>query len=319
MNPVSPLVSIVIPCYNAGPWLAQTLESALTQSWPHKEIILVDDGSTDDSLAIARRFESRGIRALSQPNCGAAAARNAGLRQTRGDYVQFLDADDVLAPDKIERQLSRLTISSGPAVATCAWARFHSDPSEARFVREPLWEDLAPVDWLVRSWEQQVMMATAAWLVPRAVAERAGPWNVELAQNPIDDMEYFSRALLAAEQVLFCGDARVCYRSGLPHSLSRRRTDAAWQAVFQSFHLTIDRLIAQEDSSRTRHAGAVALQRLIYECYPRMPALRAAAEARVRALGGCSLAPHAGPWRRRLQRLIGWKATKRLHDWCYRN
>jgi glycosyltransferase involved in cell wall biosynthesis len=312
-----PLVSIIIPCHNAAPWLAETLESALAQTWQEKEIILVDDGSTDESLATARAFEPRGVRVLSQSNLGASAARNLGLQNACGDYLQFLDADDVLAPDKIERQLSRLTVSSAPAVATCAWARFYTEPTEARFVREPLWEDLAPVDWLVCSWEQQVMMATAAWLVPRAVAERAGSWNVELAHNPIDDMEYFSRVLLAAEKVLFCGDARVYYRSGLPDSLSQRRTDAAWLAIFQSFHLTIDRLLAHEDLPRTRHAGAVVLQRLVYECYPRMPALRVTAAERVRALGGCDLLPDAGPWRRRLQRLIGWKATKRLHDWYY--
>ena len=314
---MTPLVSIVIPCHNAAPWLAETLESALAQTWAEKETFVVEDGSTDQSLTIALSFEARGVRVLQQANRGAAAARNHALAHARGDYIQFLDADDVLAPDKIARQLSRLSVSSASTIATSAWARFQTDPSEARFSREALWEDLAPVDWLVCSWEEHLMMATAAWLVPRAVAERAGPWNVELAHNPIDDMEYFSRVLLAAEQVLFCGDARVYYRSGLPGSLSQRRTDAAWLAIFQSFHLTIDRLLAQEDSPRTRHACAVTLQRLIYECYPRMPALRAAAEARVGALGGCNLAPDAGPWRRHLQWLIGWKATKRLHHWYY--
>ena len=314
---MNPVVTIIIPCHNAAPWLAETLESVLGQTWAEKEIVLVDDGSTDDSLAIARSFEPRGVRVLPQSNRGAAAARDTGLQRAHGAYLQFLDADDLLGPDKIERQLARLTAGPVAAVATCAWARFHRDPAEARFVREALWEDLAPMDWLVRSFEQQVMMATAAWLVPRSLAERAGPWDSGLGHNPIDDMEYFSRVLLEAEQVLFCPEARVFYRSGLPGSLSRRRTDAAWQAIFQSFHLAIDRLLAREDSPRTRHAGAMTLQRLVYECYPRLPALRAAAEAKVRALGGCELRPDAGPWRRRLQRLIGWKATKRLHDWRY--
>jgi glycosyltransferase involved in cell wall biosynthesis len=315
VNP--PLVSILIPCHNAEPWLAATLDSARGQTWPATEIIVVDDGSTDRSLSLARNYLSLSVRVVAQPNRGAAAARNHALASARGDYLQYLDADDILAPDKIECQMGQLMAASVPSIATCAWARFQRDPTEACFVREPLGEDLAPADWLVRSWEQHVMMATAAWLVPRALAERAGPWNVGLAHNPIDDMEYFSRVLLGAQRVLFCSEARVYYRSNLPGSLSRRRTDDAWLAIFQSFQITIDRLLALEDSPRTRHASAVALQRLVYESYPRMQPQRAAAEAQVRALGGCDLLPSAGPWRRRLQRLIGWKATKRLHNWYY--
>src|SRR5664279_4842464 len=105
---VTPLVSIIIPCHNAAPWLAETLESALAQSWPEKEVILIDDGSTDTSLAIAQRYQARGLQILTQPKRGAAAARNQGWRESRGDYLQFLDADDLLAPDKIAVQLSRL-------------------------------------------------------------------------------------------------------------------------------------------------------------------------------------------------------------------
>ena len=102
---MSPLVSILIPCYNAEPWLAQTLESALAQTWPHREIIVVNDGSTDLSLQIARQYEVRGIRVLDQPNRGASAARNAAFAACQGEWIEFLDADDLLAPDKIERQM----------------------------------------------------------------------------------------------------------------------------------------------------------------------------------------------------------------------
>ena len=65
---MGPLVSIIVPCYNAEPWLAATLESALTQTWPEKEVILIDDGSRDQSLALARRYEARGVRVITQPN-----------------------------------------------------------------------------------------------------------------------------------------------------------------------------------------------------------------------------------------------------------
>lgn len=318
MSSEQPLVSIIVPCYNAAAWLPASLESALTQTWPRVEIIVVDDGSRDDSLAVARRYAARGVRVESIANSGAAAARNHGLTLARGDYLQFLDADDLLAPDKIEKQLTRLLPAGPGAVATCAWARFRSDPVEARFEPEPLWHDLAPVEWLECSWRHHVMMATAAWLVPRALADRVGPWNTDHRPNPVDDMEYFSRILLASDRVLFCPDARIFYRSSLDGSLSQQRTDDAWRAIFANFQLTVDRLLTREDSPRTRAACATQLQHLVYESYPRVPAERAAAERRIHEFGGSDVPPAAGPWRRRLQSVIGWKATKRLHDWAYR-
>ena len=317
MSSGQPLVSIIVPCYNAGRWLPATLDSALAQTWPRVEIIVVDDGSDDDSLAVASQYESRGVRVESIPNSGAAAARNHGLALARGDYLQFLDADDLLEPSKIEKQLARLIPAGPAAVATCSWTRFEFDLAEAKFTPEPLWHDLGPVDWLVCSWREHVMMATAAWLVPRALADRAGLWNTTFKHNPVDDMEYFSRILLAAEQVLFCGEARIYYRSAMTGSLSQRRGDDAWRAIFSSFQLTAERLLAREHSPRTRLAIATLMQRLIFESYPALPTERAAAEACVPSMGGSDLPPDAGPWRHRLQSLIGWKAVKRLHNLVY--
>lgn len=309
------LVSILIPCHNAAAWLEATLESVFAQTWPHIDAILVDDGSTDASPVIARAFTPRGLRVLSHPVArGAAAARNTALTLAKGDYLQFLDADDLLAPDKIARQLARLQPAGDRSVATAPWARFHRDPAEAVFRPDPLWRDHSPVDWLVASWREHHMMATASWLVPRALVTAVGPWNSELHPNPVDDMEYFSRVLFSADQVLFCPESRAYYRSALPGSLSRQRCDAAWRSIFTSFHLTTDRLLARENSARTRLAAATVLQRLVYESYPRVPGLRRAALTRVRQLGGTDLRPDAGPKRRLLQKLIGWRLTKRLHD-----
>src|SRR3984957_14870258 len=102
-----PLVSILIPCYNAERWVAQAIESALRQTWPEKEIIVVDDGSTDASLAIIQSFGDR-IRWETGPNRGGNVARNRLLDLARGEWLQYLDADDYLLPLKIERQVGFL-------------------------------------------------------------------------------------------------------------------------------------------------------------------------------------------------------------------
>ena len=312
---MNPLVSILIPCFNAERWLAETIKSALAQTWPAKEIIVVDDGSTDGSLAIARRFESSGVRIVNQQNQGAAAARNHGLRLARGEFFQFLDADDLLDPDKVARQVRLLQERGHDCIVSCAWGRFTADPARAGLdPHRALWRDLAPVDWLVLAAEQNIMMATATWLLPREIANRIGPWDAAHRVNPLDDMDYFDRARAASRQVLFCPGTRTYYRSELGGSLSRIRSDAVWTAMSTTLHRSADLLLGLEDSPRTRHAAATLLQRFIYELHPARPDLAAVAAARVHALGGTELQPEFGPVRRRLARVIGWKMTKRLHN-----
>ena len=143
-----PKVSVLIACYNAERWLDETLASVLAQTWPHLEVIVVNDGSRDGSRQRLAAYEARGVRVIEQDNAGQGAALNRALAEASGDYIQFLDADDLLAPDKIARQLERLRTAPG-AVAIAAWARFTNDPAEARFQPAATWRDLAPADWLV--------------------------------------------------------------------------------------------------------------------------------------------------------------------------
>src|SRR5215469_7612250 len=101
-NAMKPLVSILIPAYNAEKWLVYALQSALAQTWQRKEIIIVDDGSRDGTGELARRFASKEVLVVSTDNQGLSAAVNHAYRLCQGDYIQELDADDLLAPVKIE-------------------------------------------------------------------------------------------------------------------------------------------------------------------------------------------------------------------------
>src|SRR6266705_245205 len=122
---MNPLVSILIPAYNAEEWIADAIQSALMQTWPHKEIIIVDDGSTDETLSIARRHESRLVKVLHQDNQTASAARNRAFRECQGNYIQWLDADDLLTPRKIAAQVSALDRShTDRMLLACPYGRF---------------------------------------------------------------------------------------------------------------------------------------------------------------------------------------------------
>ena len=307
-----PLVSIIIPSYNAAPWLPATLESALAQTHRPREIIVIDDGSTDESLALARTFTPRGVQVYSQPNRGAAVARNHGLAVARGDFVQYLDADDLLAPDKITRQLAHPNAADGSVLLSATWGRFQHKVTETTFSSEPLCADFLPVDFMITKFRTHGMMHPAAWLVSRNLIDKAGPWDERLSLD--DDGEYFTRVVLAARSIRHCADSRSFYRSGLSGSLSRSRSARAWTSQFLSIENSVRHLLGAEDSPRTRAASADVLQRLIFESYPAAPALRRQAAEQVRHFGGSKVAFEAGPRFRVAAQLLGWRLAKRLRD-----
>lgn len=306
-----PLVSILIPCYNAARWLGETLESALAQTWPRCEIILVDDGSTDESLQLARRFETRGVRVLMQANAGAAAARNTAFYAASGQFIQFLDADDLLAPHKIERQLARAATAPVGAVLTGRWGRFRDDPALAEFAdANPLFADASPRDYFLRYASHDCMMHPAAWLLPRALAETVGPWDEQLSLN--DDGEYFSRVVSAASHIAFCADAVSHYRSALPTSLSAQRSRRHLESAHRALVLITTRMLTLENSPRMRRAAADLCQRFAYDYYPAGADLVANALARARQHGGSAQLPLGGRGFQLVSRLLGWRAARRL-------
>jgi glycosyltransferase involved in cell wall biosynthesis len=251
---VRPLVSILIPAFNAQEWIGDTIRSALAQTWPRKEIIIVDDGSRDETLSIARRFESNNVLVVAKPNGGAADTRNKAFSLSQGDYIQWLDADDLLAPVKIEKQLEALRPDNDCRVLLSSpWAHFTYRPSRAKFICTSLWSDLTPVDWLLRKMGENLHMQTATWLTSRELAEEAGPWDTRLLSD--DDGEYFCRVLLASKGVRFVSEGRVFYRNIPSGRLSYiGASDKKMDAMLSSMKLHIQYIRSLEDSERVRRA-----------------------------------------------------------------
>lgn len=307
MNLMSTRVSVVIPCHNAERWIGATLDSVFSQTWPNLEVIVVDDGSTDDSVSVIESFAQGDLILVNQERRGAGAARNAGLVRASGNFIQFLDADDLIDPDKIAVQMERLAGASD-CVASARWGRFYDDPENTRFEDEPVAFDLDPLDWLALSRKDGLgMMFPALWLVPTQTARAAGPWRDELSL--FDDAEYFTRVLLSARRVLYCEDACCRYRSGLAGSLSGSKN---WSSGFAVIDLCETHVRAREDSERVRRGFALSWQHLAHACHPYDPALAEQALARARALNPVNIRPDGGPAFKVLSRLIGWRAARRL-------
>ena len=309
-NSRPPLVGILIPAFNAGRWIAETIRSALAQTWPRKEIIVVDDGSTDDTLAIARRFASAQVAVTTQPNQGAAAARNTALSLSQADVIQWLDADDVLAHDKIARQMELGT--GARTVLSSAWGAFLHRPAAARFSPGPLWCSLSRADWLVRKLKHNAYMPTATWLVSRELTKAVGPWDTRLSLD--DDGEYFARMIASSDGVEFAPDSRLMYRMSGWGRLSHidQADDRKLLSLLLSMRLHVEYLRAIEDSERVRTACVEYLQRNLICYYPRRPDLVAQIEGLAAELGGRLYPPKLPRKYDWIRPLFGWETAKRM-------
>lgn len=307
---MKPLVSILIPAYNAEKWIGYTVQSAVAQTWPRKEIIVVDDGSRDETAAVARRFGSNNVKVVSTENQGLPAAVNHAYRLCQGDYIQELDADDILAPDKIEKQLAALREGDSKKILLSGpWAHFRHRTSHARFIQTSLWQDLSPVEWLLKKLGENLHMQNATWLLSRELAEAAGPWDTRLKYD--QDGEYYCRVLVASEGTRFVRDARIFYRingtgrvSYIGNSVVKKKS------LLRSMKVHMECLRSLEQSERVRKACIQYMQNW-YPCfYSDNPDIVAELQSMAEEMGGHLETPCL-PWRYSWMRWIfGWKAAK---------
>ncbi len=220
---MQPLVSIIIPSYNSQQYLDETLESALNQTYQNIEIILVDDGSTDNTKVSFPRWEKLGIKCISQNNAGAAAARNHGMRLAKGDYLQFLDADDILLSNKIEQQVvsikKRKEKLPGVYHAYSNWLDFQNTIEDGRCItKDALFrvEDLNGIEVLENQGRLKGMIATGAWLW-----DKAGVMNTHWKHSPNDDGEFAFDTLINGPKICVQRDVLFGYR----------RTSMGWSRI----------------------------------------------------------------------------------------
>lgn len=308
----SPKVSILIPAFNSAAFIRETLQSALAQTWENTEIIVVDDGSTDETRDFVAEYRQQGVRLVHQDRQGAAAARNRAFVHSTGAFIQYLDADDLLSPEKIEFQLTDLLSRDPGTVASCEWARFNQDPSEAEFVRQKVWNSLSPIDWLVEAWEGGGMMQTACWLTPRHLIEQSKGWNETLVSNPNDDGEFFCRILTRSQAIIFNSDAKVYYRSNIGGSLSRQLSDSAISSLLATCDSYTKHALELEDTPRVRHACAMNYLTFIYRFYPSHMDLVQHARHRVKDLGIEKIEPVGGSRFKQVANLVGFDNALRL-------
>ena len=190
-----PSVAAVIPVYNGAAFVADAIESVLAQTHPVAECIVVDDGSTDATPEVVRRFGDA-VRLVRQPNAGVAAARNRGASASGARYVAFLDADDAWAPEKLERQLAAAASVGGPAMVVCDLETFDESGVLGRVAMRPGPDTLR--DMVLFEGVETVSCSSTA-LLERSLFDALGGFDPQLSQSA--DWDFTARACLAGPVV----------------------------------------------------------------------------------------------------------------------
>jgi glycosyltransferase involved in cell wall biosynthesis len=208
----TPLVSIVIPTYNNAPLVCEAIDCSLNQTYENKEIIVVDDGSTDHTGQLLEKKYKGRITYVRQENKGPGSARNTGIKYASGKYLQFLDADDLLAPDKISLQVEHLQKIPEKALSYCDYLRCDVEDIAVRYGRKsPLLQNENPFDDIMMKWETEVSIPANCFLFDAAFFRDFGiAFDESLSAN--EDWECWMNIFALNPTVVFVDRVLAYYR-----------------------------------------------------------------------------------------------------------
>ena len=234
------LVSIIVPVYNTGEYLAPCIESLTSQTYSNLEIILVDDGSTDGSGAVCDEFARRDdrVKVIHQKNAGVSAARNAGLDAASGAYLTFVDADDGLVPEAVETALRYLRENNADVV-TYGWQKIFSDDGHTEECAEPFscTEDIPGV---LREILEHYSACGGGYPWNKLWRKDAGVCGFSPDLYYFEDLEWVVRMLLQTESIVVCPECLYDYRI---HSTSISRDPAKAERRELGYHRSMEKII----------------------------------------------------------------------------
>jgi glycosyltransferase involved in cell wall biosynthesis len=236
-------ISVIIPCYNRATLVGATITNMLNQSLSPLEIIVVDDGSTDNSAEVIAAFGGK-VKLISQTNQGPGAARNAGLEAASGDYIQFMDSDDLASNNKLLNQYQALQAGNSD-FAYCPWVRCVIKNEAVKFVDNVLQARALPsnkpmIEYFLSGWS----LVFQNCLFTRSILEKAGRYRTDLM--PSEDSEYFIRILLAGARPIHTPDCLVFYREHDINKITSTGTSIAQRANDWTKYLEITGRLLQE-------------------------------------------------------------------------
>jgi len=297
------LVSVIIPTYNRAGIIGETIENIFQQTYLNIEVIVVDDGSTDDTASVLRSFGSR-IRWIARENAGPAAARNRGLAMAKGEIIAFQDSDDAWHPTKIERQVSLLE-RAGSSVPCCLCnVAFHSENGRGMTsfdnapitppYEEGLWMNVAEV------LTTRFILFNQASAIRRSVVEKLGGFDERLKY--LEDYEFSLRlavegpwafirtplvnyrqdsvnslARKALDEPILTSECDVILRNGILQRFSERGGDPKLRTLMESYLKRAQRVLRHTKMKKSSSRGA----QFLGNCYLQVERFRSAIDRRL--------------------------------------
>lgn len=308
------LVSIIIPNYNSLKYIKETLDSVFNQTYKNLEVIVIDDGSTDGSFEWIAKLNQPNLLLVKNTKKGACAARNHGLRLAKGDYIQFLDADDVLDLNKIQAQLQLLE-NEPSKVALCSTRHFYETIDVGVVTDTPfLYSTDSPGAFLLNLYggdgTNHNMVAQHAWLTPKSVMDKAGFWNEDLVKD--QDGEFFCRVAMASKGICFAEGVLCYYRKHRSvGSISSGKTEKHISSQLQSLNSKAEQLIGFKDTEAFKNAMALQYKIIAIDAYPKYQSIYKTAIQKVKHYGGSAYTPVlGGKLIESIKHLFGWRAAK---------
>jgi len=302
---MTPLVSIIIPVYNSEAYIKATLESCLQQTHANLEIILVNDGSKDDSEKIILEFKDDRIQYYSLENNGPCYARNFGINKARGELFQFLDADDILDISKLENQVAQYLKHGPNYIYSGIMGHIIEDKKTLEKGFEFYYTNLKVTEYFREMFSNfGKYYTTGIWLVPRKLLQKTHGWDKKVLLN--NDGEYFSRLILLSEGVIFCPGAIFYYRRDVPQSVSKKfNSKKIYESWFYSYTCYVKYFKLTLDNETAIELSRKALS--VYYCnsYPNHPELLEKCKDDIKKLGFKEPYAYGGDFFKKLSSVIG--------------
>ncbi|MFB9054535.1 glycosyltransferase family 2 protein [Formosa undariae] len=316
-------VSVIIPLYNSSEFIIDTIQSILDQSYQDIEIIIIDDNSTDGSFELAQKFQSGHINVFKNKGKGACAARNYGFELSTGNYIQFLDADDLLSPNKLENQV-KLLQEFPNRIAVCSTNHFYDTPESGKITdKDFMFSTDKPSAFLLNLYGANgmfEMVQTSAWLTPRALIDKAGLWDIKLSKD--QDGEFFCRVVMASYGICYDPIAINHYRKhrdgmNIASKKQKQHIESQLKALESKERVLLQHDINEKDF---KHAMALQYKFIAIEAWPEHKDLSNKAQQKTSVYGGSAYLPILGGSAIEIiKKILGWKSAKSFSNWIHNN
>jgi glycosyltransferase involved in cell wall biosynthesis len=297
-----PKISVIMPAFNAGSFIEQSIKSFLDQSWPNKELIIIDDGSSDQTHHIASAYAGPTVKIVTQPNKGQCSATNRGILEATGEYIHFLDADDYLHPDKLSNQMKLQLDVGSTGITFSRWVSHIVTGELIEDIHNPAYASLPPIEWVSNLFSSGSMLANSCYLIHRSLIEQAGGYDETLTLN--NDIEYFTRVSLISKGLFFCKDAYTYYRRSF-NTLSQQMSRSDLISELRAKIKASESLLARRIDNQTQQAVVKLMGDFAYKVFPYQPDLSHVALARLNEWGCGRVKNVGGPRFRVLSKLLG--------------